>query len=46
VSDGAYLVLACGVALAFVLLIIATTPADNPHVNARRNRRWWTRDPK
>ena len=45
-SDGAYLLLASVVALAFVLIVLGTNPPEgrNPHVDARRQRRWWTRD--
>jgi hypothetical protein len=44
-SDGAYLLTASLVALLFVLAVLATNPERrNPHVDARRQRRWWTRD--
>jgi hypothetical protein len=45
VSDGQYLVLAVVVAVAFVAVVWASNPEGrNPHVDARRQRRWWTRD--
>ena len=43
-SDGMYLLVAAGVALVFVVLVLASNPERNPHVDARRQRRWWTRD--
>jgi hypothetical protein len=45
VSDGVYLLLAATVAVAFVVVVLASNPEGrNPHVDARRQRRWWTRD--
>ena len=44
-SDGAYLLLAATVSLLFVVAVLASNPEGrNPHVDARRQRRWWTRD--
>lgn len=44
-SDGAYLLLAATVAAVFVVAVLVTNPERrNPHVNARRQRRWCTRD--
>lgn len=44
-SDTAYLVLAATVAVAFVVVVLCTNPEGrNPHVDAHRQRRWWTRD--
>jgi hypothetical protein len=45
VSDGVYLLVAATVALLFVVAVLASNPEGrNPHVDARRQRRWWTRD--
>jgi hypothetical protein len=44
-TDGMYLLIAAGVAALFVVAVLSTNPEGrNPHVNARRQRRWWTRD--
>jgi hypothetical protein len=45
VSDATYAVIAIAVAIAFVAVVWASNPeCRNPHVDARRQRRWWTRD--
>jgi hypothetical protein len=42
-----YLLLAAGIALLFVVAVLASNPEGrNPHVNARRQRRWHVRKPR
>lgn len=46
-SDGTYLLLAAGVALLFIVVVLASNPEHrNPHMNARRDRRWHVRKPR
>jgi hypothetical protein len=45
-SDGMFLLLAAGALTLFVLVVLASPPADrNPHTDARKSK-WNTRRPK
>ena len=46
-SDGAYLLLAAGIAALFVVAVLATNPEHrNPHVDSHHRRSaWWRRNP-